>query len=210
MDQFFEAELLKNIKSDNCGWVEVICGSMFSGKTEELIRRVNRALIGKLNVKIFKPAIDVRYSATEVVSHGKKAVHAYVVSNSNDIAELAQDAEVVAIDEAQFFDEDLPEICHRLADKGKRVIVAGLDMDFRGIPFGIMPQLLSTAEFVTKVHAICVRCGNLAAYSHRLDAMNEDTILIGETDRYEPLCRSCYKNAERKQSIVVQKLAEKS
>jgi thymidine kinase len=195
MDQFFEAELKKK-HSRKCGWVEVICGSMFSGKTEELIRRVNRALIAKMLVKIFKPAIDTRYSETEVVSHGKKALAAHTVTTSAQILDLAADADVIAIDEAQFFDEELPEICQRLADAGKRVIVAGLDMDFRGEPFGVMPLLMCKAEFVTKVHAICVRCGSLAAYSHRLDVMNEETILLGETDRYEPLCRSCFKSSE--------------
>jgi thymidine kinase len=197
-DEFFEAELPRTNRLKSCGRVEVICGSMFSGKTEELIRRVNRALIAKLKVKIFKPALDTRYSDSAVVSHGKSSVEAFVVSAAADILANAQDADVIAIDEAQFFDEELPEICHHLADKGKRVIIAGLDMDFRGQPFGVMPVLLSTAEFVTKVHAICVRCGNLAAYSHRLDSMNEETILLGETDRYEPLCRSCYKTAESK------------
>ena len=200
MDQFFEAELLKNKHTGRCGWVEVVCGSMFSGKTEELIRRVNRALIAKMLVKIFKPAIDTRYSETEVVSHGKKAIAAHTVTHSMQILDYAADADVIAIDEAQFFDEDLPEICQRLADAGKRVIVAGLDMDFRGVPFGVMPLLMCTAEFVTKVHAICVRCGNLAAYSHRLDVMNDETILLGETDRYEPLCRSCFKYSDTDKS----------
>jgi thymidine kinase len=173
------------------GWIEVITGSMFSGKTEELIRRLRRARFAKQNVEIFKPRMEVRYSEEEVVSHDENAIHSTPVDSSANILLLASGVEVVGIDEAQFFDQGLVGVCNQLADQGTRVIVAGLDMDFKGIPFGPIPDLLSIAEYVTKVHAICVRCGNLAQYTHR---MSEDDALIvlGETDIYEPLCRVCY------------------
>ncbi len=176
------------------GWIEVIVGSMFSGKTEELIRRLNRAKIAKQSVEIFKPAVDVRYSEEEVVSHNANAIRSTPVENSSNILLLANNVEVVGIDEAQFFDEGLIEVCNQLANDGIRVIIAGLDMDFSGKPFGVMPHLLSVAEYVTKVHAICMRCGNLAQYSYRLTE-SKDTVLLGEKDRYEPLCRSCYVKA---------------
>lgn len=179
--------------SQKRGWIEVVCGSMFSGKTEELIRRITRAQIAKQKVEIFKPKIDTRYAEEEVVSHNKNAIPSTSVDSPQNILLLATDIEVVGIDEAQFFDEGLVEVCNKLADMGIRVIVAGLDMDFRGKPFGPIPKLLATAEYVTKVHAICVRCGDLAQFSHRLND-TEKLVLLGELDTYEPLCRTCYNN----------------
>ncbi|MFZ5941806.1 MAG: thymidine kinase [Bacteroidota bacterium] len=181
------------------GWIEVICGSMFSGKTEELIRRLKRARIARQKVEIFKPRIDVRYSEEEVVSHDENAILSSPVDTSRNILLLANEVDVVGIDEAQFFDDGLVEVCNILAERGIRVIVAGLDMDFRGKPFGPIPKLLATAEYVTKVHAICVRCGNLAHYSHRTSA-EEKLVLLGETDVYEPLCRECFREANSTRS----------
>ncbi|MEJ5962654.1 thymidine kinase [Pedobacter immunditicola] len=177
------------------GSIEVICGSMFSGKTEELIRRLKRADIAKLKVEIFKPATDVRYDDNAVVSHDQHAVQSTAVENSSSILFLNADTQVVGIDEAQFFDEGLPDICNQLAAKGIRVIVAGLDMDFTGKPFGPMPALMSIAEMVTKVHAVCVCCGSPAMYSFRKVA-SEDTILLGEKESYEPRCRYCFNLVE--------------
>jgi len=177
--------------SSGQGWVEVITGSMFSGKTEELIRRLKRARIAKQQVEIFKPRIEVRYSEEEVVSHDENAIHSTPVDSSANILLLASGVEVVGIDEAQFFDDGLVDVCNQLADSGIRVIVAGLDMDYKGVPFGPIPGLMSIAEYVTKVHAICVRCGNLANYTHRL-SKDDKLIVLGETDIYEPLCRICY------------------
>jgi len=179
------------------GSVEVIAGSMFSGKTEELIRRVRRAMYAGLRVEIFKPSLDTRYSETRVVSHDEKSIISTPVENASSILLLAAGVEVVGIDEAQFFDDTLPEVCSALADSGTRVIVAGLDMDFAGKPFGPMPALMAIAEYVTKVHAICVRCGNLAHYSHR-KTDDEKVVVLGEKDIYEPLCRSCYLEAVRR------------
>ncbi len=175
------------------GWVEVIVGSMFSGKTEELIRRLNRATIARQKVEIFKPHIDVRYSEDQVVSHDSNSIRSTPVETSANILLLASNVDVVGIDEAQFFDEGLAEVCNELANQGIRVIVAGLDMDFRGKPFGPIPSLMATAEYVTKVHAVCMRCGNLANYSHRL-ADADKLVLLGEKTEYEPLCRNCYQN----------------
>jgi len=181
------------------GWIEVITGSMFSGKTEELIRRLKRARFAKQKVEIFKPRIEVRYSEEQVVSHDDNAIHSTPVDSSANIILLASEVEVVGIDEAQFFDDGLVEVCNQLAYAGVRVIIAGLDMDYRGVPFGPMPGLMAIAEYVTKVHAICVRCGNLAHYTHRLSG-DEKLIVLGETDIYEPLCRVCFSMAkERKQ-----------
>lgn len=177
--------------SKRSGWIEVVAGSMFSGKTEELIRRLKRAKFAKQKVEIFKPAIDVRYSEQQVVSHDSNAIHSTPVSTAGNILLLTTDVEVVGIDEAQFFDMGLVEVCNKLANDGIRVIVAGLDMDFRGNPFGPIPAIMATAEYVTKVHAICVRCGNLAHFSHRL-VKGEKLVLLGEKDEYEPLCRDCY------------------
>lgn len=181
-------------KSSKQGWIEVITGSMFSGKTEELIRRLKRARFAKQKIEIFKPRIEVRYSVEEVVSHDENAIHSTPVDSASNILLLANEVEVVGIDEAQFFDDGLVSVCNQLANSGIRVIVAGLDMDYRGIPFGPMPKLLSIAEYVTKVHAICVRCGTLANHTHRLSE-DDKLIVLGETDIYEPLCRECYYNA---------------
>jgi len=189
---------LENIKADTQrrGWIEVICGSMFSGKTEELIRRMRRAQFAKQKVEIFKPAIDTRYHEEDVVSHNETSIHSTPVPSSANIILLANDVEVVGIDEAQFFDEELVNVCNQLANNGVRVIVAGLDMDYTGKPFGPIPALLATAEYVTKVHAICMQCGNLAQFSHR---KTNDTALVvlGETDSYEPLCRACFDKAKK-------------
>lgn len=176
------------------GHIEVICGSMFSGKTEELIRRMRRAQYANQKVEIFKPAVDTRYDEQQVVSHNSNAILSTPVPASSNILLLANDVEVVGIDEVQFFDDNLPAVCNELADQGIRVICAGLDMDFLGKPFGPMPQLMAIAEFVTKVHAICVKCGNLAQNSHRIST-EESLVLLGETQSYEPLCRSCFNAA---------------
>ena len=187
---FIETNL--NAKTKH-GCIEVIAGSMFSGKTEELIRRLKRAKIAKQRVEIFKPLIDNRYSPEEVVSHDANAIHSTPVNHSSNILLLATEVDVIGIDEAQFFDMGLPEICKTLANKGIRVIVAGLDTDFKGNPFGPMPNLMAIAEFVTKIHAICVRCGNLAHYSFRL-TKNEKLVMLGSEEKYEPLCRNCFNN----------------
>jgi len=173
------------------GWIEVVCGSMFSGKTEELIRRLKRAKIANLKVEIFKPALDRRYDELRIVSHDTNAIQSTPIDNSQKILLLAQGADVIGIDEAQFFDEELPNVCDALALLGVRVIVAGLDMDYLGNPFGPMPSLLAKADFVTKVHAICVICGNIANYSYR-KVPNDDQVMLGELDVYEPRCRICY------------------
>lgn len=173
------------------GSIEVICGSMFSGKTEELIRRMKRAQFAKQKVEIFKPSIDVRYSENEVVSHNKNSIPSTPVDSSGNILLLVNDVEVVGIDEAQFFDEGIVNVCTQLANQGMRVIIAGLDMDFRGVPFGPMPALMAIAEDVYKVHAICVRCGALAYVSHRL-VDSDKRVLLGETAEYEPICRACF------------------
>ncbi len=176
------------------GRIEVICGSMFSGKTEELIRRLRRAKIARQRVEIYKPSVDTRYSEADVVSHDATCVASTPVEAAASILLLANDAEVVGIDEAQFFDEGLAAVCNELANQGKRVIVAGLDMDFKGVPFGPMPALCAIAEEVTKVHAICVRCGALAYVSHRT-VEDGRRVLLGEQAEYEPLCRDCYNKA---------------
>lgn len=173
------------------GWIEVISGSMFSGKTEELIRRLTRARIAKLKVSIFKPALDTRYHEADIVSHNASAIHSTPVPDANSILALAMDCDVVGIDEAQFFDNEIITVCNQLANQGQRVIVAGLDMDFAGNPFGCMPQLSAIAEYVTKVHAICVVCGDIANYSYRLVA-SQEKVLLGETDSYEARCRRCF------------------
>ena len=176
------------------GRIEVVCGSMFSGKTEELIRRMKRAKFAKQKVEIFKPSIDTRYSDEDVVSHDQNSIHSTPIESSGSLLLLASDIDVVGIDEAQFFDNGLVEVCNELANRGIRVIVAGLDMDFKGIPFGPIPALCAIADEVTKVHAICVRCGALAYVSHRLIS-NDSRVLLGEKDEYEPLCRECYQKA---------------
>ena len=177
------------------GSIEVVCGSMFSGKTEELIRRMKRAKFAKQKVEIFKPAIDVRYSEDDVVSHDHNVITSTPVDSSGNILLMADDVDVVGIDEAQFFDDGIVDVCTQLANDGKRVVVAGLDMDFKGKPFGPMPALLAIAEDVYKTHAICVRCGNLAYVSHRL-VKSDKRVLLGETQEYEPLCRECYIKAQ--------------
>lgn len=181
----------------NKGWIEVICGSMFSGKTEELIRRMKRAQFANLKVEIFKPSIDVRYSEQEVVSHDANAIQSTPVESAQNILLMASDVDVVGIDEAQFFDAGIVDVCRELANSGIRVIVAGLDMDYMGKPFGPMPALMATAEYVTKVHAICVRCGDLAHHSHRLTAEDKQ-VLLGAHDTYQPICRHCFKELVKK------------
>ncbi len=180
-----------HFKGQRSGWIEVVCGCMFSGKTEELIRRLRRAKIADLRVEVFKPRLDTRYDESSVVSHDTTSVLAQPVDHSSKILKISPDTTVVGIDEAQFFDADLPRVCQVLALRGVRVIVAGLDMDYRGEPFGPMPYLLAIAEYVTKVHAICVHCGNLATHSYRL-ADGDSVVLLGEKEQYEPRCRSCY------------------
>lgn len=177
------------------GAIEVITGSMFSGKTEELIRRLRRAQFAGLKVEIFKPSMDKRYSETRIVSHDEKSILSTPVDHASSILMLAGNVNVIGIDEAQFFDNSIVDVCNRLADNGLRVIVAGLDMDFMGKPFGPMPALMGIAEFVTKVHAICMRCGNLAHYSFR-KSDEEQVVVLGEKDKYEPLCRTCYNIAK--------------
>jgi thymidine kinase len=178
-------------RSQRSGWIEVICGSMFSGKTEELIRRLKRAKIANQKVQIFKPSKDTRYDIIKVVSHDENTVDSIPVQTSVEIFEYIKDVNVIGIDEAQFFDDNLTEVCQKLAIKGVRVIIAGLDMDFKGRPFGPIPSLLAVAEYITKVHAICPHCGNLATHSYRL-TNEQDTVLLGEKDHYEPRCRYCF------------------
>lgn len=173
------------------GWVEVVCGSMFSGKTEELIRRMKRAQFANQKMLLFKPIIDDRYHTTNIVSHQGTSVQAIPVTDSSEILKSWTDQKVIAVDEAQFFDMGLVAVCNQLADKGVRVIIAGLDMDYLGAPFGPMPELLAIAEYVTKVHAICLSCGNLAHYSHRI-SNEEGQVVVGAIEKYQPLCRTCY------------------
>lgn len=180
-----------HFKGQRSGWIEVVCGSMFSGKTEELIRRLKRARIAGQTVEIFKPKIDTRYGEEKVVSHDENFLLAAPIAQSKAILRVDDSVNVVGIDEAQFFDLDLVKHVQELANRGKRVIIAGLDMDFRGQPFGPMPHLLAVAEYITKVHAICSHCGNLASHSFRLDEA-QDTVVLGEKDRYEARCRNCY------------------
>ena len=186
----FSEDVFKR-RSEFGGSIELICGSMFSGKTEELIRRLRRAQIAKLNVEIFKPRTDVRYDENAVVSHDLNSIQSTPIDNSSSILLLGTNTQVVGIDEAQFFDDGLPDVCNKLANKGVRVIVAGLDMDFSGKPFGPIPAIMAIAESVTKVYAVCVKCGNPALYSYRL-VPNDIKILLGEKETYEPRCRICY------------------
>ncbi|MCA0363626.1 MAG: thymidine kinase [Spirosomataceae bacterium] len=187
---FIEPKRAKG-KDAKSGWIEVICGSMFSGKTEELIRRLNRAKIAKQNVEIFKPGIDVRYDEFDIVSHNHSSIRSTPVNAAEEILLLAGNCDVVGIDEAQFLDQGVTDVCNKLALQGKRVIVAGLDMDSRGLPFGSMPQLMAIAEYVTKVHAICVICGEIAHHSYR-KVEDQNQVLLGETDLYEARCRKCF------------------
>lgn len=184
------------------GTIEAITGSMFSGKTEELIRRLKRAKFARQKVEIFKPCVDIRYSKTDVVSHDENAIRSSPVENSSNILLLSGNVDVIGIDEAQFFDSGLTDVVNSLANLGIRVIVAGLDMDFKGAPFGPMPGILAIADHVTKVHAICVRCGSIAQFSHRIST-REQVVLLGEKDEYEPLCRTCYQLATRQPSNKV-------
>ncbi len=184
-----------NIKSERRGWIEVICGSMFSGKTEELIRRLKRARIANLAVEIFKPSVDIRYHEQNIVSHDENAVQSTPIASSSLILDLAGQVDVIGIDEAQFFDNQLPDVCDELALRGIRVIVAGLDMDYSTKPFGPMPHLLAKADYITKLHAICVKCGNIANYSYRKVNV-DDQLLLGEKNSYEPRCRNCYYKGE--------------
>jgi thymidine kinase len=183
------------------GWIEVICGSMFSGKTEELIRRLNRAKIARQKIQIFKPALDKRYHHQNIVSHNDNSISSIPVDSAALIPDLAGDCEVVGLDEAQFFEEHIVEVCDQLANSGKRVIIAGLDMDYMGKPFGAMPQLMALAEYVTKVHAICMVCGEIASHSYRLNSSSEK-VLLGETDFYEARCRRCFNLGESVQQIL--------
>jgi thymidine kinase len=185
-----------HIQHEKRGWIEVITGSMFSGKTEELIRRLKRARIANQHIEIFKPSMDIRFHQQNIVSHDENALISTPVAHAQDILELAGNADVVGIDEAQFFDDKLPAVCDQLALQGKRVIVAGLDMDFKTAPFGPMPNLLAKADYITKLHAICVKCGNIANYSYRKTA-DEKQLVLGEKDVYEPRCRDCYYNGEQ-------------
>ena len=181
------------------GWIEIIVGSMFSGKTEELIRRLKRAKIANQKVEIFKPIVDTRYEENAVVSHDANSILSTPINSSGNILLLTADVDVVGIDEAQFFDMGLVDVCNQLAGSGIRVIIAGLDMDYSGKPFGPIPSLMATAEYVTKVHAICQRCGSLAHHSHRLTA-SDKLVLLGEKDSYEPLCRHCYNKITKQHS----------
>ena len=190
--------------TEQFGWIEVICGSMFSGKTEELIRRLKRAQFAKQRIEIFKPQIDTRYDNEMVVSHDANEIRSTPVPIASNIRLLANDVDVVGIDEAQFFDDEIVAVCNDLANRGIRVIVAGLDMDFKGNPFGPMPALMATAEYVTKVHAVCTRTGNLANYSFR-KTTNEDIVFLGETQEYEPLSRAAYYKALVSQQEEIQK-----
>ncbi|WP_390881667.1 thymidine kinase [Sphingobacterium pedocola] len=182
-----------NNRNRQVGSIEVICGSMFSGKTEELIRRMRRAQFAKLKIEIFKPSLDNRYADKEVISHDSNSIHSTPINHSSAILLLSSDTKVIGIDEAQFFDDELPNVCIQLANKGIRVIVAGLDMDYQGKPFGPMPKLLAIAEHIVKVHAVCVQCGAPANYSYRFND-NKDIVLLGEKESYEPRCRHCYYN----------------
>ena len=175
----------------NSGWVEVVSGPMFSGKTEELMRRLRRAKIAQQKIELFKPSLDKRYHEKKVVSHDESEMESIVIENENDILKLSKDAQVIAIDEAQFFSDEIIDIIKTIADKGKRVIVAGLDKDYMGKPFGPMPQLMANAEFITKLHAICVRCGSLASFSYRIKK-SKKTVMLGATEEYQARCRACF------------------
>jgi thymidine kinase len=194
-------------QKEQFGWIEVIAGSMFSGKTEELIRRLRRAKFAKQKVEIFKPMIDTRYDDKSVISHDSNEIHSTPVPAAANIPILADDCDVVGIDEAQFFDDEIVKVCNDLANRGVRVIVAGLDMDFKGNPFGPMPALMATAEYVTKVHAVCTRTGNLANYSYR-KAKGDELVLLGEVDEYEPLSRSAYYKLMLREKIRKMNLQE--
>lgn len=190
-----------SLSGERRGWIEVICGSMFSGKTEELIRRLKRVKIANLTVEIFKPAIEIRYHENDVVSHDANTIQSTPIDNSQTILLLAQDADVVGIDEAQFFDDEIMNVCQTLALRGIRVIVAGLDMDYKGQPFGQMPNLLSIADYITKLHAICVKCGHIANVSYRKTTQGGQ-VLLGEKDTYEPRCWQCFAQGDTAKQLI--------
>lgn len=194
---FIEPQVSRDNNNTKSGWIEVICGCMFSGKTEELIRRLNRALIAQQKVEIFKPSIDKRYDEVKIVSHSEREIRSTPVDFADDIMLLAGECDVVGIDEAQFFDNNIVDVCNKLANNGKRVIVAGLDMDFEGKPFGPMPYLLAVAEFVTKVHAVCMQTGELASFSFRLTP-NNSQVMLGEKDKYEARNRRAFVEGMKK------------
>lgn len=200
---FIEPSHKRETQNPRTGWIEVICGSMFSGKTEELIRRLNRAKIARQKIQIFKPALDKRYHIENIVSHNDNSISSIPVAFAADILKFAGDCEVVGLDEAQFFDDSVVDVCDQLANAGKRVIVAGLDMDYLGKPFGSMPQLMGIAEYVTKVHAICMICGEVASHSYRLSESNE-RFLLGETDLYEARCRRCFNLGEAAERLLTE------
>lgn len=193
---FIEPLRNKTGNQPRAGWIEVICGSMFSGKTEELIRRLNRAKIARLKVEIFKPTVDKRYHHQDIVSHNENSIRSTPVNSASEILLLTGNCDVVGLDEVQFFDDSVLDVVQQLANQGKRVIIAGLDMDYAGNPFGLMPQLMAVAEYVTKVHAICVVCGDVASHSYRITTERE-TVVLGELDRYEARCRRCFNLGER-------------
>lgn len=197
---FVEPSHRREFQNLRTGWIEVICGSMFSGKTEELIRRLNRAKLARQRIQIFKPALDKRYHEENIVSHNDNSIRSIPVQRSQQISDLAHNCEVVGLDEAQFFDEEIVDVCDQLANAGKRVIVAGLDMDYMGKPFGCVPQLMAIAEYVTKVHAVCMVCGEVASHSYRLSPSHE-RVLLGETDLYEARCRRCFNLGEKASEI---------
>jgi len=201
---FLEPQLNSSPFKPQAGWIEVVCGSMFSGKTEELIRRVKRAMIAQQKVLILKPALDTRYDDSQVVSHNQNSLVSISVNSSEEITNKVEGYDVIAIDEAQFFDKGITNVCVKLANEGYRVIVCGLDMDFEGMPFGPMPELMSVAEFVTKLHAICASCGDVASYSYRLVA-SKDKVLLGEKDAYEARCRKCFTMGSEKEDTIVSK-----
>ena len=194
-------------QKEQFGWIEVICGSMFSGKTEELIRRLKRAKFARQRVEIFKPAIDTRYDDEMVISHDSNEIRSTPVPAAANIPILADNCDVIGIDEAQFFDDEIVQVCNDLANRGMRVIVAGLDMDYKGNPFGPMPALMATAEYVTKVHAVCTRTGNLAHFSYR-KANSDDLVLLGENDEYEPLSRAAYYKAMLREKVSKMEVKE--
>ena len=194
-------------QKEQFGWIEVICGSMFSGKTEELIRRLKRAKFARQKVEIFKPAVDIRYDNDKVISHDSNEIRSTSVPSAANIPMLAEGREVIGIDEAQFFDDEIVKVCNDLANQGMRVIVAGLDMDFKGNPFGPMPALMATAEYVTKVHAVCTRTGNLANYSYR-KSESDDLVLLGETEEYEPLSRAAFYKALLREKVRIMEVKD--
>ncbi|MBX2841570.1 MAG: thymidine kinase [Flammeovirgaceae bacterium] len=209
---FLEPQLNSYPHKPQSGWIEVVCGSMFSGKTEELIRRVKRAVIAQQKIQIFKPGMDTRYHESDVVSHNKNKLLSKAVNSAKEIMDHCRECDVIAIDEAQFFDAEIVPVCIQLANNGKRVIVCGLDMDFEGKAFGRMPEMMAIAEFVTKLHAICAQCGDVASYSYRL-VDSQDKVLLGETNEYEARCRKCFyeekKQEEKDHEAIIAQLGSR-